>query len=693
MRKIEGTMKKTLLLPALLPALLLGADLGTVDVRGTAESAPETVSGFADVFTAPEYVEQRSYLPDAPAQKRMTADEAMFVPGVQGDPLKALKSLSGITSMSDMTGELYIYGSKPQESQFSLNHLPIGYVYHMFGLHSVLSPEAIEQIDAYLGGFDVTYGDAMGGVIDITPRYPTGSDSGFVHAGIYDASAGMDVAISDDLSLFVGARRSYFDLFLDAVGKTTGTLDEESNTTYTQFPNYWDTTALLDYRIGDGHALSFEMLAAGDGLTIQSYENAVKDPEATGNIDNSSGFVSGGVRHRFEGVDYSAQTLAYYNYTYFDTELFTDYYAKFESQVFGLFHQSDYQAGEEHLLSFGLEANHLDIPLDLNISRPPSPTDPDFDFTTEKKIHVDETIRLDTLALFLQDTWQLTGDLSLRYGVRYSTTDYQGFKNLFDPRAAAVYRLNEADALSLSVGRYSQMPEGFKTQQDFGSPNLTYEHSTHYMLAYNHVDRETEWSIQPFYKQFTQLAIDVLDANDSTAGYASTGQGDAYGLDLSARYRDGRYYGFIAYTYLSARRQADTGDPTKYPFYGDIPHTLQILGSVRFWDNWAFSMLTKYNSGKPYTPITGTYTDPTNRVRPVYGELFSERLPDYFTLNLKIAQQIALGGSEQLTWSFELMNATNHENVTDIRYDDNYNVEGYITQLPLLPWFDVTYRF
>lgn len=675
-----------------MPMMLCGADLGTVDIRGTGESSEEPASGFTDVFTAPEYVEQRSYLPDAPAQKRMTADEAMFIPGVQGDPLKALKSLSGITSMSDMTGELYIYGSKPEESQFSLNHLPIGYVYHMFGIHSVLSPEAIEQIDAYLGGFDVTYGDAMGGVIDITPHYPTGSDSGFVHAGIYDASGGMDVAISDDVSLFVGARRSYFDLLLGAVGKATGTLDEESNTTYTQFPNYWDATALLDYRIGDGHALSVEMLAAQDGLTIQTYENAVKDPEATGNIDNSSGFFSGGVRYRYEGRRYSAQTLGYYNYTYSDTELFTDYYMRFESQRYGLFHQSDYEL-DEHLLSFGLEANHLDIPLDLNISRPPSPNNPDFDFTTEEKIRVDETIRVDTLALFLQDTWHLTDDLSLRYGVRYSTTDYQGFKNLVDPRAAAVYRLNDYDALSLSVGRYSQMPEGFKTQEDFGSTTLSFEHSMHYMLAYNHVDGRMEWSIQPFYKEFTQLAIDVLDVNGTTESYGSTGQGNAYGLDLSAKYRDGRYYGFIAYTYLSARRQVDTSDPTKYPFYGDIPHTFQMLGSVRFWDDWAFSVLTKYNSGKPYTPIVGTYTDSTSRVRPIYGELFSERLPDYFTLNLKIAQQIALGGREQLTWSFELMNATNHRNVSSIRYDDNYNVEGYINQLPLLPWFDVTYRF
>ena len=676
----------------LLATLLIAedsADLGTVNVEADAALS----EGFDDVFERPDYIEQRSYLRGAAAQKRLSTDEAMFIPGNQGDPLKALKSLSGVTSLSDMTGELYIYGSKPQESQFNLNHLPIGYVYHIFGIHSVLSPDAIDQIDAYLGGYDTTYGQSMGGVIDITPRYPTGKDSGFAHLGIYDASGGVDVGINDNLNLFVGARRSYYDLLLDAVGKSTGTLDEDSNLSYTQFPNYWDITMLADYAMGDAGVLSVEMLAARDALTIQTYENAVKDPEASGNVDNDSGFFSGGLRHRYEGMDYTAHSLLYYNYTFSDTELFDDYYFRFESQTYGLFHQSDFERGD-HLISLGTEINHIDIPLDANISRPPDASDVDYDFTTEKKYRIDEVIRLNSAALFAQDNWQLHDAISLRYGLRYSTTDYQKFQHLVDPRGALVFRLGDHDSLSLSAGRYSQLPEGYKTQKDIGSETLSLERSNHYMIAYNHVDDRYEWGIQPFYKTFTDLAIDQTDANGSTVSYDSSGEGHAYGLDLSAKYRDGTYYAFIAYTYLDAKRQITTGDTTKYRFYGDIPHTLQLLGSIRFADTWAFSTLFKYNSGKPYTPITGTYIDPRDqRVRPIYGDPFSERLPDYLTLNIKIGQQINIGPSEQFQWSFELMNATNHVNVSDIRYDDNYRRIGYYKQLPLLPWLDFTLRF
>lgn len=663
-------------------------DLGTLTIE-----ANQKEEGFSEVFTAPEYIEQRSYLQKAPAQKRLTTQEAMFIPGVQGDPLKALRTLSGVTSSNDMSGELYIYGSKPQESDFSLNHLPIGYVYHGLGIHSVISPDAIDQIDAYLGGFDTTYGEAMGGVIDITPRYPRGDNSGFVHVGIYDASGGMDIKVSDKLNLYVGARRSYYDLLLQAVGKSTGTLDEDSNTTYTEFPNYWDMTTMLDYRYDNFNIFSFELLSAKDDLDIATYDNIEKDPEATGEIANDSGFTSLGLRHRFEGLNYSAHTLAYYNYNFANVELFDDYYFKSVFQRMGLFHQSDYEL-ENHLISFGGEFQHLDYPLDLNISRPPSPNDPDYDFTSGEKIALKDTIIINSLSLFLQDTWSITDDWRLRYGLRYSSSDYQEFQNLIDPRLSLVYQLGGFDALSFSAGTYSQIPEGFKTNEDFGSTTLSYERSNHYMFAYNHSDDTMEWGIQPFYKTFYELAIDVRDANGSTVSYASKGEGDAYGIDLSAKYRDGRYYAFIAYTYLKASRQVSTDDPQKYPFYGDIPHTLQMVGSVRFWDNWAFSILSKYSTGKLYTPVMGTYVDPVDRrIRPIYDDLFSKRLPDYFTLNLKIAQQIKLGRGSSISWSFELMNATNHQNVTDIRYDDNYDIKGYKEQLPLLPWLDVTYRF
>ena len=144
-------------------------DLGVIDITGRQSGDIESPA-FEGVFSEPEVIEFEQDVAGLPAQRVLTTQEAMFIPGVQGDPLKALTFQGGVSSISDGSGELFLYASKPEESIFSINHLPVGYLYHGFGIHSVIAPDAIGQINAYLGGFDASYGNAIGGVIDVTPN-------------------------------------------------------------------------------------------------------------------------------------------------------------------------------------------------------------------------------------------------------------------------------------------------------------------------------------------------------------------------------------------------------------------------------------------------------------------------------------------------------------------------------------------
>ncbi len=675
---------RTFWLLTIMLSSLLAEDIGRVDVT---EEATEPTQTFSSVYEEPEYLQTPNYIEKAPGQKRLTAEEAMFIPGVQGDPVKALKTVGGVTSMGDTSGELYIYGSKPEESVTTLNHLPIGYLFHLFGIHSVIAPDAMEQIDAYLGGYDVTYGNAMGGVIDVTPKYPEPKNSAMGHMGIYDASASMNVALNDEWSFYLGARRSYFDLFLDAVGKTTGTLSEDDNVTYTQFPNYYDITAYLTYRPDGKNLFSLESINADDRLEIATYANAEKDPLATGNIDSQRGFNSVGLRWQYEGLDYQANTLAYHMNSRTKSRFYENFYVDIETQLSGVFHQSTYRYGAHRIVAGG-EYQHSFTPLELNVSDVGGPEDIDFDFTTADKYYIRKNVTANNLSLFLEDIYSVSDALTLRYGVRYGYSDYLNLGSHIDPRLSAVYALDGVSNVSFSTGLYTQHPPGYKTVEKLGNEALKSERAWHYIL---HYDRSfangTTLSIEPYYKRFEALAIE-----DNATQYANEGEGYAYGVDVSAKVRKGDLYGFLAYTYLRSEREINAQYDELYRFYGEVPHTLQLLGGMRFWKTWSFSTLMKYHSGKPYTAIVGTYVDGTGRTRPLYGEPFGERLEDYFTLNLKIAQQRRVTGGE-LEWSFELMNVTNHGNVSGIRYDENYNKVGYYEELPFLPWIDITYRF
>jgi outer membrane receptor for ferrienterochelin and colicin len=675
----------------ILPSLLLcsalyGVDLGTIEVGAKADTYEQKES-FADVFEEVEYFENAEHVNSMPAQKRLTTDEAMFIPGVQGDPIKAVQALSGVTSVSDMSGELFIYGSKPEESLTTINHLPIGYLFHMGGLHSVIAPDAIDQIDAYMAGFDVTYGNAMGGVINVTPKYPLGEYKGYAHLGIYDASAGISAPVNDDISIYFGARRSYFDLALDAIGKSTGTLDEDTNTTYTEFPNYYDFTFIGTYQIDGSNLLSLELIGAEDSLDIYTEANKVKDPKANGQIKAKFGFTTFGLRHQGFYNNYETNTLVYNKQENFRTKLFDEYYVDFAFEEYGLFHQSAYDIGKHRLIA-GLEIQKYYLPIDFSIPNTKYQELVSEAETVTDSVDVDEMI----YSAFLQDIYNINDELTLRYGLRTSTNTYNHMGTYIDPRASIIYRLDEKSNVSLSSGIYTQMPEGRKTAEGIGNPDADYERSNHYLIHYDsaHLD-SVNFSIDGFYKEYKDLLID-----DNVSNYLSRGDGYAYGIDTSIKYKSDKYFAFLAYTYLRSKREVETGNEELYRFYGEVPHTLQLIGGMRLWGNFALSTRLNYHSGKPYTKIIGTETiniDGENILKPIYGEEFASRLPDYFSLNVKIAQEIKLEKNESFEWSFEIMNITNHENITGIEYDDNYNKEGYSKSLPLLPWLDITYRF
>ncbi len=667
--------------------IVQAVELGVINVNAQKESQEETKTFLQDVFEEPDYLENAEYINAMPSQKRITTQEAMFIPGVQGDPIKAVQSLSGVTSVGDSSGELFIYGSKPEESLTTINHLPIGYLFHMGGLHSVIAPDAIEQIDAYMAGFDVTYGNAMGGVINITPKYPGKDFSGYGHMGIYDSSAGVNVPLNDSVSFFLGARRSYFDLVLGAVGKATGTLDEDTNTSYTEFPNYYDLTFITKYQPNSNDLYSIELISAGDSLNISSQANEVKDPEATGQIKAKYGFTTLGVRHQGFYNDYESNTLAYHKRDTQRAELFAGYYLDIDNYESGIYHQSSLSL-DSHKLIAGVELQNFQTPLDMNISTPPNPENPDYDFTTEEKFLIKDKLNINALSAFAEDIYSLTQNTKMRYGVRYSYTNYNDFGGYIDPRFSLLYALDTQNNISFSTGIYSQVPEGFKIIKDLGNPHAGYERAYHYVVHYDtNVFENISWSIDGFAKRYISLLIE-----DDANRYENAGEGYAYGVDTNLKYRDERYYAFLAYTYLQSKRELNTLSDNRYRFYGEIPHTLQLIGGVKFWQNWALSTRVNYHSGAPYTKVIGTYDD-AGRIRPIYEDPFNSRLPDYFSLNVKIAQEIKYADNTSLEWSFEIMNLTNHENISEIKYDDNYNQTGTYKQLPLLPWFDVTYRF
>ncbi len=630
------------------------------------------------VFAVPYYEQTDTFVRGAPLQHQVSLAEAMNLPGLAGDPVRFATYMPGIVTNAD--GELLIHASKPRESSTSLNHLPIGYLFHMGGLHSVISPEAVEQLDVYTGSFDVTYDNAIGGVLDITPRYPLGNNTGYVHMGIFDSSLGYDWSVGESLKMSLNARRSYIDLFLDKAGELNDDI------TYTVFPNYWDLNYLATYTV-DNHLFSIESILAGDELTINDQHNAVKDPEASGTIDASQGFESIGFRWRYFGDTYETNTLLSYLHGYEEVLLFDDHTIDVHDHTITMYHLSQWDM-DKHAFSAGCEIQQFFIPINLSVPSPPEDDEIDPDLTSSTVFTVEEKLQIFAYEFFFQDLYSFTDTIRARFGLRANNAAWGNYDWTFMPRTALIVDLTDNDTLSVAAGRYSRTANGYKYLKDIGNPDTIDEMSNHYSAAWTHLfNPSSSLTLEPFYKTFDNLSI-----VDATKKYANEGDGYVYGTDITFSTRTDELYIYATYAYQQSERELDTSASTEFTFYQEVPHSIQLASSYKLNDQWTLSGLMKYSSGKPYTPIIGTYTD-SGRTRPTYGTPYSQRLPDRFTFNLKIARSTQWDSGRSLEMSFEIRNLTNHRNVAAIRYDDQYNEDGYYYDLPILPAIDITYRF
>ena len=679
-------MNKLITLSLITIPLLLQAEvtLDTIEVNAQEEGAEGTVESGYEVF------QKEGYMKAAPMQKQITAKQALEIAGTNGDPIKAIKTFAGVVSNnSDNGSELYIHGSKPRETRFSINHLPLGYLFHLGGLHSVIAPEMTGQIDAYLGGFDVTYG-AMGAVVDITPKYPMGSGEGHVHVGLYDADFAYDMSLGEDTKLFIGARRSYFDLIADKIMDELDKDDddERKKTTFTLFPQFYDAQLMLTHQMGD-NIFSLEMLASKDELKINDTFNIEKDPLAVGKINSKLESNTIGARWQYLGDGITANTLIYRLYTKQDAEFYdANFFVDTEFVEYGLYHETVWEL-DQHTLTLGAELKSVNAPTKVHATAPET-TDFGEVITGQEVIDLDKTFKAKSYTFFAQDIWDITPSSHLRYGVRAWKTDFQNFGSGIDPRIAYVHDFDNDLTVSATIGRYSQRPSTFTSIQGFGNPKIdTNEFADHYTLSFQKTFADkSSLVIEPYFKKFKNLAI-----TDDLTNYEAVGEGDAYGLDVTYKKHIDKLDLMLAYSYVNAKRQLNTNTKKQYRFEGDIPHTLQLSANYKFNESWRVSTYAKYSSGAPYTPVIGTEKyiyQGKEYLSPMYGKPYSKRLDANYDLDIQVSYKRG-----QWEYALELMNinALLKKNITGIKYNDKYEEDGGYEQLGFLPAFHVTYRF
>jgi hypothetical protein len=151
-------------------------------------------------------------------------------------------------------------------------------------------------------------------------------------------------------------------------------------------------------------------------------------------------------------------------------------------------------------------------------------------------------------------------------------------------------------------------------------------------------------------------------------------------------------YILLNYTYSKSIRK-DGNYSDKYDFDFDSPHIFNMMYTYKLGKWWDFSLSCRYSTGLPYTPYDLTTRYQINgKWYCEKGEKNSERLPDYFRIDLRIDRRF-IARNFNISTFIELWNLTNHENVMNYEYSEDFLTKEPIILFSMMPMIGLSFEF
>ncbi len=134
---------------------------------------------------------------------------------LEPDVMRILQALPGVAAPNDFTTALYVRGSSPSENLILIDGAPVLNPFHMGGLFSTFSTNALSGLEFWMGGFPAKYGARMSSVLDVQTK--EGDTSGFhgnADVSMLASSVFLEGPLPFGSSFAFSARRTYFDKVL-----------------------------------------------------------------------------------------------------------------------------------------------------------------------------------------------------------------------------------------------------------------------------------------------------------------------------------------------------------------------------------------------------------------------------------------------------------------------------------------------
>jgi TonB-dependent Receptor Plug Domain len=602
-----------------------------------------------------------------------TREQIKEIPAIFGEPdiLKVIQLKPGVQINGEGGTGIYVRGGGPDQNLVLMDESVVYNPTHLFGFFSVFNSDIINKVKVYKGDFPASYGGRLSSVIDVSTKSPNkDSITGSGGIGLISSRFNIDLPLKKNkTALFLAARRTYFDVFTNALNKAN-----ENTPGWDYVPNYHfqDFNAKIEHNIGKKDKIFINGFMSNDNLELR--RSQLRFYLKWGNVASTVKW-----NHIFNSKFLMSNSVVYSKYGYEAGSKFTNFSFKVGSKIneIGLKSNFEYILNNNTQFEFGTQLKKYAMELGrvsggsdsikLNLSTPVSFSDAAAYFNWNQKYRA---------------KWKFEAGLRLNY-VNNNNLNFVGL----EPRASVAYKLNLKTTFKASYAKVYQnvhliTNSGSSLPIDYWYPstaNIIPQHAQQFAIgSSSEIGNKFFFSVEGFYKRlYRQLDFKNnanIYFNDNLENEMIIGKGWAYGAEFYLEKKKGRLTGWAGYTLAWSKRQFDQINNGEV-FYArnDRRHDISIVGSYKLNKRVNLSASWVYSSGVVTTLPLGKiilqgFENQGIGYAPDYVKINNYRIPAYHRLDIGLIYRFyRKWGESDLT--FSLYNTYSRRNTYFITFE------------------------
>ncbi|MFD2564314.1 TonB-dependent receptor [Aquimarina rubra] len=605
-----------------------------------------------------------------------------MLPGlIESDVLQSVQAFPGIQSSNETVSNINVRGGTHDQNLLLWDDIKMYQSGHFFGLISVFNPNITKKVSLQKNATDASYTDGVSSTISMkTDTKLNDNFNGNISLSFIDFNGFMDIPLSKKSSIQIAGRKSLSDLvktptydtYFERISQDT---EVETNLADVRNSNeefnFYDFSFRWLYKISDSDEIRLNFINIDNELVFNE-SATINGTERSIESSLSQNSIAGGLNYKRTWNNKFKTDFQIYETDYklkaFNTNLIRSQRSLQENIVSetGIKLHTMYNLSDRIRWDNGYQF------IETKVTNLDDVDDPLF------RLLISEVLR--THSLFSQAYYTSENKLTnLTLGIRYNYLD-KFKKHLWEPRISFNQKfLNDFTFEIQGELKNQNTSQVINFQNDFlGIEKRRWQLSnndsipviTSKQLSAGVSFNKKNWLItmEGYYKDVDGITTQSQGFQNDYEFVKTDGSYEAIGVDFLIRKRFNNINFWCSYSYLNSDYTFDSLPEINFPSNFDITHSVG-LGATYSTKNLKVSAGFNWHSGNPTTrpELNNEVTDDTIN----YDPTNSDRLNEYFRVDLSAMYQLHLGKKHQLSIGASVWNLLDQQNIINNYYRIN----------------------